>query len=56
MVPIVEAVTIPLVARHLDAEKSFVATDIHANSATALLDELARWAQALKPMRSPVAP
>jgi NAD(P)H-dependent FMN reductase len=52
MMPILEAVTIPSVSQHLDAEKRFTATEIHEKSARTMLDELARWAQALKPMRA----
>jgi NAD(P)H-dependent FMN reductase len=52
MVPIVEAVTVPMVSQHLDAEKNFAATEIHEKSARTMLDELSRWAEALKPMRS----
>jgi NAD(P)H-dependent FMN reductase len=52
MVPLVEAVTIPMVSHHLDAEKNFAATEIHEKSARTMLDELSRWAEALKPMRA----
>lgn len=55
MVPIVESVTIPMVSQHLDAQRNFSATKIHEDSARVLLDELARWAEALKPMRAPPA-
>lgn len=51
MVPIMEAVTIPMVAEHLK-EGTFAPTEIHARSAGALLKELHRWAEALKPMRA----
>lgn len=51
MVPIVEAVAIPMVAQQLDEDKRFKPTDMHTNSAKAMLDELQRWAEALKPMR-----
>ena len=50
MVPILEAVTIPTVAEHLE-DGNFVPTEIHVQSADALLNELQRWAEALKPMR-----
>ena len=50
MVPIVEAVTIPFVSEHVK-DGSFEPKDIHAQSANALLGELHRWAEALKPMR-----
>jgi NAD(P)H-dependent FMN reductase len=51
MMPILEAVMIPMVAQHIENGR-FMAKEIHETSATALLNELARWAEALKPMRS----
>ena len=51
MVPIVEAVTIPLVSERLHKGK-FEPSDIHRQSAETLLAELHRWAEVLKPMRS----
>lgn len=51
VVPILEAVTVPMVSEHLK-EGRFEAKEIHAQSADALLSELHRWAEALKPMRS----
>ena len=52
MVPILETVLIPMVPQHLDkATGAFQPTDTHASSATAMLDELLRWTNALKPMR-----
>jgi NAD(P)H-dependent FMN reductase len=52
MVPILETVLIPMVPQHLDkATGAFQANDIHASSGTAMLDELLRWANALKPLR-----
>jgi NAD(P)H-dependent FMN reductase len=53
MVPITEGVTIPMVAKQLDADKSFLPNALHTTSAQAMLDELLRWAEALKPMRAP---
>lgn len=50
MVPLVEAVAIPMVAQHMN-EGRFVAKEIHETSATTLLNELSRWAEALKPLR-----
>ena len=50
MVPIMEAVTIPFVSEHVKGGR-FEAKEIHAQSAAALLKELHRWAEALKPMR-----
>ena len=53
MVPLVEAVVIPMVAQQLDDNKQFQPADIHMTSANAMLDELLRWAEALKPLRGP---
>jgi len=50
VVPIVEAVTIPMVPQHLK-DGAFVPNEFHAKSADDVLSELARWAQALKPLR-----
>ncbi len=50
VVPIFEAVPIPMVAQHLK-DGVFEAKDIHIDSARMLLPELARWATALKGMR-----
>ena len=51
MVPLVEAVVIPMVAQQLSPERTFMPSDLHTTSAKALLAELARWATALKPLR-----
>jgi NAD(P)H-dependent FMN reductase len=51
MVPIVEAVNIPFVARLVE-DGAFTHTDVHDTSAAAMLDELVRWAGALAPLRS----
>lgn len=53
MVPLVEAVMIQAVAQQLDENKQFKPGDIHTSSANAMLDELLRWAEALKPLRAP---
>ena len=50
MVPIMEAVTIPFVAQRVK-DGRFEPEEVHAQSAEALLKELHRWAEALKPMR-----
>ena len=50
MMPIVEAVTIPLVATLVEGG-AFKASDVHDKSATAMLDELGRWAEALGTLR-----
>jgi NAD(P)H-dependent FMN reductase len=50
MVPLVEAVSIPFFRKNLE-EGAFKPTEAHEKSATAMLDELARWADALKVLR-----
>ncbi len=52
MVPLFEAVQIPFVTKHLGADGAFQANETFDNAAKAMLDELHRWAEALKPMRS----
>lgn len=52
MVPLVEAVTIPQVAQHIDTERDvFVPTEAHPKAATTMLDELVRWEHALRTLR-----
>ncbi|MET0743332.1 MAG: NAD(P)H-dependent oxidoreductase [Microvirga sp.] len=55
VMPIPEAVAIPMVAQYLDDNRVFNASDITRNAVKPMLDELARWTDALKPLRSPVA-
>jgi NAD(P)H-dependent FMN reductase len=53
MVPIVEAVAIPFFAQYLDSETGrFDPGEVQAKAATAMLDELARLAAALAPLRA----
>src|SRR4051794_9875730 len=49
-----EAVTIQMVAQHMN-EGRFTPKDVHVTSATTMLNELVRWAEALKPLRQPAA-
>jgi NAD(P)H-dependent FMN reductase len=51
VMPLTEAVTLPF-AMKLVTDGRLAATEDHEKSATAVLDELHRWATALKPMRS----
>jgi NAD(P)H-dependent FMN reductase len=51
IVPVVEGVIIPMVAQQLDEQKRFKPTEMHQSSAKTMLNELVRWAEALKPMR-----
>ncbi|KAA5599551.1 NADPH-dependent FMN reductase [Blastochloris sulfoviridis] len=52
MVPLVEAVVVPLVGQQIDANKVFTPNDIQKDAAKGLLDELLRWTNALKPLRA----
>ena len=51
MMPILEAVTIPMVSERV-TDGRFTPAEVHTKSAGTLLQELHRWAEALKPMRS----
>lgn len=55
MMPMVEGVMVPMAWEHLDADGRFVSNDKIDPSATAMLDELARWTPALKTLREPEA-
>lgn len=51
MMPMAESVTVQFPWKLLDDERRFLATEHHESSGKALLEELARWAQALRAMR-----
>jgi NAD(P)H-dependent FMN reductase len=51
VMPIFEQVTIPFVNKQIDAGGTFTPTDAQHKAAADMLDELHRWATALKPMR-----
>lgn len=51
MMPILEAVSFPFFTRSFDAEGRFVPDEAQAPVAKAMLDELLRWADALKVLR-----
>lgn len=53
MTPLPEAVPIPYVQRLLDEEGRLQATEQMDEYAQGMLDELARWAEALSPLRVP---
>ncbi|HEX7341681.1 MAG TPA: NAD(P)H-dependent oxidoreductase [Rhodanobacteraceae bacterium] len=55
MVPIVEGVMVPMAWEHLGEDGRFLSNDKIDPSATAMLNELARWAPVLKTMREPEA-
>ena len=52
IMPVPEAVNIPFVAQHLDDDKRFKSTELIDASATAMLDEVLRWAESLAPLRT----
>ena len=52
IMPVPEAVNIPFVAQHLDEDKRFKSTEVIEASATAMLDEVLRWAESLTPLRT----
>ncbi|WP_102959759.1 NADPH-dependent FMN reductase [Mangrovicella endophytica] len=52
MMPIPEGVVIPVFTNHIK-DDVFEPNELHKVSATAMLDELAKWATALKPLRQP---
>lgn len=52
MMPIPEAVAVPMFTQHLDKETgAFDPGEVQAKAAATMLDELAKWAGALKPLR-----
>ena len=52
IMPVPEAVNIPFVAQHLDEDKRFKSAELIDASATAMLDEVLRWAESLAPLRT----
>jgi len=56
MVPVFESVNIPFVAQFLDDDGRIQANQVMEEAATAMLDELARWAGPLMGMRAASAP
>lgn len=56
IMPIPEAVHIPFFQKHLDgATRDFSPDEVHEEAAVAMLDELLRWADALRPLRTETA-
>ncbi|NUZ06275.1 NADPH-dependent FMN reductase [Piscinibacter koreensis] len=51
MMPMVEGVAVPMVAKSIDAAGTFTSNELIDASAQAMLDELHRWAAGLKAMR-----
>ena len=54
VVPLVEAVVFPGVGQHIDDDGHLGVNDAQIRSAETLLDELHRWATALRSLRQPV--
>ena len=53
MMPMAEAVAIPFFNQHIDAAAgTFDPGEVQAKASTVMLDELVRWAEALRPLRS----
>ena len=52
MMPMMEGVTVPMVQSHITDGGVFGSNEMIDRSAQTLLDELLRWAEALKPMRA----
>jgi NAD(P)H-dependent FMN reductase len=51
MMPMVESVPIPFFSKFISDSGEFVPEEIHEKSASDMLTELRRWADALKPLR-----
>jgi NAD(P)H-dependent FMN reductase len=51
MMPMVEGVMVPMVSQQIGADGTFASNDLIDASAQTMLDELWRWADALKAMR-----
>jgi len=51
MMPVPEAVQIPFVAQFLDDDGAIQPNEVMDNASVAMLDELARWTEALAPLR-----
>lgn len=51
MMPMVEAVAVQQISTLIDGNKQFTANEHHVSSGISLLNELYKWAQALKTMR-----
>jgi hypothetical protein len=51
MMPMVEGVAVPMVAKSIDATGTFTSNELIDASAQAMLDELHRWSAGLKAMR-----
>lgn len=52
MMPMVEGVAIPMVTQQLDADMKFSSNELIDSAGKTMLDELLKWAEALRVMRS----
>jgi hypothetical protein len=52
VVPLTEQVMVPNFPSFIDADGVFNGVDLHIDSAKASLDELLRWTNAIKPLRT----
>ena len=52
IVPVTDSVNIPFVGEKLDEDRRLKPNEIREGAASAMLDELARWALALRPLRA----
>jgi NAD(P)H-dependent FMN reductase len=52
IVPVTDSVNIPFVGQKLDEDGRLKPNEIMEGAAAAMLDELARWTQALRPLRA----
>jgi NAD(P)H-dependent FMN reductase len=55
MMPMVESVVLPFFTQAIDDEGLFTPPEAHVKAAHAMLEELLRWTEALKPLRRPPA-
>jgi len=53
VMPLPEGIALPTFPAHLDENGGFKPSDLVRDSAKAMLDELFRWSEALKPLRLP---
>ncbi|MEP7381577.1 MAG: NAD(P)H-dependent oxidoreductase [Gemmatimonadota bacterium] len=54
MMPLPDAVSIPMYQQFMDEQRNFLGNDILNTSIVTMLDELERWTGALAPLRAPV--
>ena len=51
MMPITESVNIPFFTKYIDDQEKFNGDEVHQKAADDMMNELAKWTEALKPMR-----